>query len=170
VGTSATRSEGDVMIKSMTPRASVIKGRSCQELFELARTLEEEQIKIIRLLELTAYKIWDAILTGNQCEKVRGIYMDMQNPQPGDLVIETSTLSCGKMRNAQEKQVIPRGIHGIGYLIKITYEPCMTEEEWDSPGEPVPTEKVIYMKLFNGQEMRWVNAEVLKVPIKELAL
>lgn len=118
--------------------------------------------RLVRLLELSAYKIWDAVLTGNQCQKVREIYEDMQKPQPGDLVIETSTLWGAKMRGTNGK-LEPRGIHGIGYLLRITREPTWTPEAWvkecgeEYKDEPIPTEKVIYIQLFDGREMRLVR-------------
>lgn len=126
--------------------------------------------RIVRLLELAAYKIWDACLVGNQCEKTREMFEDMKNPKPGDLVIEKSTLYAGKMRGTDGKME-SCGICGIGYLVKIERESIWTEEQvkingWKLENDgPIPTEKVIYLKLFDGREIRWTNADVLKIPI-----
>jgi len=126
--------------------------------------------RLVRLLELSAYKIWEAVLVGNPCKKVEEIYLDMQNPQPGDLVIERTTLSRAKIRGAKD-EIEPRGIQGIGYLLKITEEPTWTPEAWakecgDECKDPIPTEKVIYIQLFDGREIRWTNADVLKIPVE----
>ncbi len=129
--------------------------------------------RIIRLLELSAYKIWDAVLTGNQCPKIREIFDDMQNPRPGDLVIESSTIYGAKMSGKKGK-LKSRGICGIGYLVKIVREPIWTLDQWTESGEdedvPIPTEKVIYIQLFDGREMRWTNANILKVPVNLLEI
>ena len=118
---------------------------------------------LVQLLAKTAYKIWALVLVGNPCPSVAATLRDMENPQPGDLVFETSTYG-GCMRGTDGKWE-PVGLHGVGYLIKIVCEPCKVGE-WDVAVDgPIPTEQVIYMRLFDGREMRWTNASVLKIPI-----
>ena len=129
-------------------------------------TNENAVPQLIRLLELAAYKIWDGVLVGSPCAKAVETFNDMQNPQPGDLVIETSTLWWAKMRMGEKME--PRGISGIGYLRSIEWEPFWTAEQWVEQGggdDPIPTEKTIYIQLFDGTEQRWTNADVLKIPI-----
>ena len=118
---------------------------------------------IVRLLELSVIKIWSSVLTGNQCENVRKTYEDMGNPQPGDLVIEMSTVY---RRTMQDKS--PRSICGIGYLESVTFEPYCSIEKWREDGneDDVPKERVFNLTLLDGRKFRWVNAMFLKVPIE----
>lgn len=60
----------------------------------------------------------------------------------------------------------------IGVLERMEHEPFCTEEHWRDPvnghgaliSEPVPTEKVWYIRTLDGREVRWTNALFVRVP------
>lgn len=123
--------------------------------------------KIIRLLEIAVYKIWDVTLVGNPCEYVRKLNEEMRHPQPGDLVVEATTIVGDEMVD-KEGKIIPLGIQGIGYLIKTTKEPMRIDEEAMKQGrsDEIPQEEVTYIKLFDGSLCRWTNARFIKAPLR----
>ena len=72
----------------------------------------------------------------------------MRNPVPGDLVVEISTVYF--RTDASD---------AVGELLREVREPYPDQE----PGEDA-TERVVYIKAFDGAEIRWVNCQFVAVP------
>ena len=124
--------------------------------------------EIIRMLEIAVYKIWDATLVGSPCEHVHSLNQEMRNPVPGDLVVEITTLLGSVIKDNANQTTIPRGIQGIGYLVKVAKEPVWTEQEAIEQGwsGEIPQEDVTYIKLFDGTECRWTDARFIKAHLR----
>jgi hypothetical protein len=117
-------------------------------------TLEFPQSEqVARVIWSATHAAWELCLGGTTWPNKERRYQRMKSPVAGDLVIEIG----GGLREAN-------CANAVGWLLRQTREPVFTEEEWDSPGEPIPTERVFYIQTLNGQECRWVNCEFLAVP------
>lgn len=76
----------------------------------------------------------------------------MKNPEPGQWVVEHTTMSREKALKA------------IGVLQRIAWEPVPLDEWSEAEDGPRPTEKVWYIKNLLGEEIRWVNADFHVIP------
>lgn len=68
------------------------------------------------------YALWDSVLVASPAPRVRARYERMSEPQPGDLVMETSTWY--RYRDDPERQ-----IYSFGILLAERYEWATTDEE-----------------------------------------
>ena len=128
-------------------------------------------LDLLVLIDALGSELFGALLHGNPCPANAHRYRRMTNPQPGDLVMETSTAYM-RLRNATSEWALSRDGHihseaGIGILVKVTWEPYPREEgdEWDEEADgPWPTEKCWYLRrLDNGEEFRWTNANCVTI-------
>jgi hypothetical protein len=80
-----------------------------------------------------------------------------RDPQPGDLVLETSTL----WRAARYVEDTPGQFPNLGVLLRMTTEPMPGDSEDEEP----PTERVWYVRPLDGSvpEYRWTNADFIRV-------
>jgi hypothetical protein len=81
-----------------------------------------------------------------------GRWRRLQEPRPGDLVAEVSTLYRDN------------AIDAVGRLTRVQQDPVDYGEgadPWDeaAEGRPHPTETVYYIRTLDGREMRWTNAK-----------
>lgn len=109
-----------------------------------------------RLLEITAYNAYTVSITGLS-GNLRALNGRMREPKPGDWVVEMSTIYY-EDRNGTR----------FGTLVRVADEPVYPEEQRAElgfgPDEPMPTERVWYVRLLDGREFRWTNASFLAVP------
>lgn len=114
--------------------------------------------EVVALLKSTAYNLWQASLCEGP-QLIRDLFQELRNPQPGDLVMETTT---HRMKNRDP-------LEGIGRLVSITREPTCSPEAWKESGaeegEPIPTERVWTIELIfdAGRQFRWRNADFIKI-------
>jgi hypothetical protein len=108
--------------------------------------------ELISLLCVSAYNAYLGSFGGHDAAIRRHRWFT--DPQPGDLVMETSTIYA----KSQYDNI------RIGFLKSTAREPVYTPEEWDGDDEPIPTEKVWYIEaLFDGEVKRWTNADFIRV-------
>lgn len=112
--------------------------------------------QLIPLLHASAIAAWRSSFSG-QSQWLRDRLEWFRNPQPGELVVETTT-------------AFNSPINSIGYLISANFEPCFSDEEWekvkDEYGNKRPTEKIWRIRLLiDGTECKWENANFVRVPV-----
>jgi len=115
----------------------------------------------IKMLAIVGLELWDSHLIGNAPPSHTKRWQRMRSPQPGDLVVETSTSGLWR-RGASH----PKVETVIGILKKIIQEPFPHEEPWDeeSEGQPEPLEECFYINLLHdGSESRWTNASFVTI-------
>lgn len=112
------------------------------------------------LVRRTIYNAYCATMVGNPA-KVTSMYYDRASkPEIGDLVIESTTVHGMRHANATD-------LDGVGILEEIALEPFVFEGDpdfvWDEQveGRPHPTERVYYIRTFDGRKFRWVNARMV---------
>jgi hypothetical protein len=111
---------------------------------------------LLSLLCISAYNHYLATLVGNPTPSVKRAGDRMTSPRVRDWVIETSTI----YDRARDK-------NRIGRLLRVENEPICTAEQWAERGggiEPVPRERVTYLRTVDGREYRWTNASFIAVP------
>lgn len=109
-----------------------------------------------RLFYVSAYQVYLDTLHTCGAPITRKLADAIQNPKPGHLVMETSTIYMPERDESR-----------FGRLLRKTREPCYSSDEWRAQGgkdeEPIPTESVWYIELPDGREYRWVNADFIRV-------
>jgi hypothetical protein len=129
---------------------------------------------LYRLISLAGYTAYSNCLASDQHSPViRDFFKRATNPQPGDLVLETSTFFTW----SRNKDAIPGA--SLGYLLREDWEPVITEQQlrnmhaegdyYDSPSEAhedIPRERVYYIEPLDGSvpEYRWRNASFIAIP------
>lgn len=111
---------------------------------------------ILKLLEANAYRVYQTALSGALGSGQDSLWKKISNPEVGDLVLETTTLWSA---NSDGKR--------LGRLMSIAREEYPISEDdrkqYLDRGESTPHEKVYYLELLDGREMRWTNASFIKV-------
>ena len=89
-------------------------------------------------------------------------FQRVSKPRIGDWVVETSSRYQALKTNTC--------LTTVGELLRIEYCPMYSEEVWaeqfaegEEP-EPIPTEDIYVIRLLDGREYRWSNAEFVTVP------
>lgn len=95
---------------------------------------------VMKLLECSAYRLWQATVNNPQ---LRRLQRELENPQAGDCVLETSTLTHVGYDHLR-----------FGTLIRI--------DEAINP-ETRKIEPVYVIRTLAGQEVPWRRAKVIKV-------
>ncbi len=116
---------------------------------------------MIRLVETLAYNLYMVVL-GSQAPWAKQLYERMLRPEPGDLVLELSTIHFDDAPHLVAKYGDKRGKR-LGVLLRVTREPICAPDAWDEP-DAIPEETVTYLRLPDGREFRWVNASFIAVP------
>jgi hypothetical protein len=111
--------------------------------------LSSLELQLLRLLGISAYLAWWNTLCGNPSPNQEDYQRRMNNPIPGDLVLETTTLARGSPPN------------NIGRLLSVVPEPY---PDWDDEEEPVPTRDIWTIETLDGQRVRWENCHFIKIP------
>lgn len=124
--------------------------------------LDTPREELARLIAMAGYAAWCATLIGNAPPSTKALYDRMRAPQPGDLVVETSTLHR-----------TPWDPGAVGRLLRTAMEPRWTRERWIADGgdadEPIRTEQIWYVAPFvptqdGRDEVRWWNASFIAIP------
>lgn len=109
------------------------------------------ELELLRLLGISAYIAWRNTCCGNPSPLQERYWHRMNNPIPGDLVVETTTLTRGHPPN------------GIGRLLSVAPEPY---PDWDDEDEeePIPTRDIWTIETLDGRQVRWENCHFIKIP------
>jgi hypothetical protein len=126
-----------------------------------------------RLIALNGYMAWSNTLVGNQAPAIAEQFKRSNEPQVGDLVLETSTA----FRWMRHENVGP-GV-ALGFLLRDVREPIMSREDFDKMHaagdhynaedetyESLPTERVYYLRPLDNsevEEQRWENASFIRI-------
>lgn len=114
------------------------------------------------LIACAGYAAYRNAMVGNPAPRVADYLARVDNPQPGDLVLEVTTIHRVPWKHA-----------GLGWLLRIAREPVWTPETWaeeegDRPYSECPTQKVWYIDPLdpNVKETpyRWEDAEFVTIP------
>jgi hypothetical protein len=121
--------------------------------------------RLAKSIALATYSGWMACCCGNQTNLQARLFNQGKKIQPGDMVVEISTIWVG-LPGPRNNNNPNHYLDSVGVLTKITREPMFTPEEWDenTEGEPIPTESVYYLNTLDGREFRWTNCEFIRVP------
>lgn len=121
--------------------------------------VEQQRDTLVRDLRNCAYALWGASMCAGP-QHLRDLFEELKNPQPGDLVLETSTFFRSADNPAQ----------GIGTLVSSGMAPCYASRDearaagW-ADDEPIPERLVwdIRLDFDDGRVFRWENAYFIKV-------
>lgn len=113
---------------------------------------------LLRLVAINAYAAYMNTLVGNPAPAVEKQGKRTQDPQVGDVVLETSTV----WRVSRHVEDTPGEFHGLGVLLRRVREPCPRAEDEEDDGA---TEEVFYIRPLDGSvpECRWTNASFIRV-------
>lgn len=143
----------------------------------MAKNLEERRLfsQLLRMVAINAYAAWTNTLVGNPAPAVKEQFERTTNPQPGDVVLETSTVWTW----AKHSDEAPRDQYpALGVLLRVVQEPIVTAEQLSKlhaegdhyvrAGETldeIPKERVTYIRPLDGSvpEYRWTNASFIRV-------
>jgi hypothetical protein len=123
--------------------------------------LNPKDFDLYRLIAINAYTAYRNTVVGNPAPAIAEQYARTTNPQPGDLVLEVSTI-WKQSRYALEA---PRAQYPeLGFLLRVEMEPFPREEGETEPDDGA-REKVWYIQPLDGSvpEYRWVNANFIRV-------
>jgi hypothetical protein len=131
--------------------------------------------RLLRLIAINAYVAYSNTIVGSPAPEVEAVGKRMTDLQPGDLVIERSTLwKWAKHADEAPCDQYP----AIGVLLRIANDPVCTQAELDEMhtngdyfvriGETldeIPRERVYYIKPLDGTvpEYRWTNADFIRI-------
>jgi hypothetical protein len=113
-------------------------------------------------LASTTYALWSACCVGNPAANVRKAYEEMKDPQPGDLVLEISSINFEEWPGA-----------GLGHLRFVCKAKPRTEDEWDAAiasgyfkmDSPRGNGPYWLIDPIDGsQRTYWSNARFIRVP------
>jgi len=124
-------------------------------------SLEEEAMPRRRRMVMMALLLRKATLVGNQAPVVRSMYERMSDPQPGDLVVETTT-----------SWRPDGGYRGFGILLGHRREWCTKDEAWAAylAENPDDDERLAdhywYIQYGPGERdiSRWEDCRFIAVP------
>lgn len=105
---------------------------------------------LVRLILHNARIVWSCCCVGNPCQMHKERYEIINNPKPGDLVVETSSL----------KMWDENPLNSLGRLIAVKEMP-IDHIEWDD--EEKPLETYWFIETIDGQLMRWHNCNFIVV-------
>jgi hypothetical protein len=128
------------------------------------------EARLRRLVACNGYAAYQLTLVGNPAPFVQEVGDRIRHPQPGDVVLETSTFYHWARK--------PDGEPGpaLGVLLRKVQEPIMSREQFDKlhadgdyynepdeTYESLPTELIWYIEPLDGAvpEYRWHNADFI---------
>lgn len=135
---------------------------------------ERRRIYLLQLIAINAYAAYCNVLMGTSAPRGREIFERMTHPEPGDLVLETSTI----WQAARHAEDVPKQLPCLGVLLRVVDEPVCTQADLDamhaegdsytSPNESladIPRERVWYIQPLDNSvpEYRWTNASFIQV-------
>lgn len=112
----------------------------------------------------------NALTVGDPAPVVREMWERHQDPQPGDWVIETTTIYrlTYYPERYDEATLLSLWDGQFTRYLRTEDRPAYTPEEWadgDDAGKPIPTEQVHVCENPDGSEYAWTNAELATVPL-----
>ncbi len=118
---------------------------------------------LLRMVAINAYVAWSNTLIGNAPPAIHAQFERMKDPQVGDVVLETSTI----WKASRYTNDTPSQFPGLGVLLRTADEPYPIDPDEYADDEPVPTEKVWYVRPLDGSvpEYRWTNASFIRVSV-----
>jgi hypothetical protein len=116
---------------------------------------------LYRLIAINAYMEYRNTLVGNAGPAIDAQYKRSTEPQPGDLVLEVSTVW---KRNHYALEAPREQYPELGFLLRVEMEPFPRAEGETEPDDGA-REKVWYIRPLDGSvpEYRWVNANFIRV-------
>ena len=132
--------------------------RDCDDLL----SLEEEAMPRRRRMVMMALLLRKATLVGNPAPIVRKMFERMDAPQPGDLVIETTS---ARRPDSEHR--------GFGILLAHRREWCLNDSEWadylatnPEGGSERVADESWYVQYGPGERdiVRWGNCEFMAIP------
>lgn len=129
-------------------------------------------VELRRLVAVNGYAAYLNTVVGKPAPRVQVEFERSSNPEPGDLVLETTSSWLW----ANHESVDPGA--ALGILLRSGREPIMNRhdfdqmhadgEYWNEPGEAyedIPTEQIYYIRPLDGSvdEVRWHNASFIRI-------
>lgn len=123
--------------------------------------MEPNGFDALRVLHSAAMAAWNLCMTSRQ----PGAFEWFNNPQPGDMVFETSSsfiIHSERFDKARRDDLLAIG---VGRLVERCREPWPRNPD-DSDDEHAErgTELVWYIRNLDGQVRRWTNANFVRIP------
>lgn len=101
------------------------------------------------------YQAYSNCIVGNQAPAIKRYFDRVRNPEPGDLVVETSTFYARDLRGY--------GHVAVGTLVERKIESLVYEEDGFEP-DPYEEEAWYVTPFTGGETIRWTNAEFIAIP------
>jgi hypothetical protein len=116
----------------------------------------------LAVLHAAAYSAWSLALGSRD---LRAFHW-FKSPQPGDMVIETSTLHLvyGERFVARRDETLQKS---VGRLVKKAVEPFHDDATWEEIKDGYgarPMQTVWYVANLDGTSCRWENADFVRIP------
>lgn len=122
--------------------------------------LHEQRVALreaVQVVESTACQVWFG-LQGSGTGYLTQLRERMAHPQPGDWVVETTTVVAGFSRDEHGK-LVPRGMSGVGRLLRVERRRMRGIDAWEEGRDgPIPTEPVTVIECLDGTVVEWTNA------------
>jgi hypothetical protein len=119
---------------------------------------------LVNIIRRVGHELYCSTLIGADVPSVTRCGERMCHPQPGDVVLETSSfyvVNLGKKVKGKDYWAKPE--ETVGILDRETREPIAGEWE-ETEEDPRPTERVWYIKrLRDGGTVRWTNANFVAI-------
>jgi hypothetical protein len=112
-------------------------------------------------LGAVGYELWSSQLIGNSPPITQRRFERMDKPEPGDLVLETSSAWMW-IKKRQKVGDWWCAENAIGTFLRQEWEPIPNWNEEDE-GESAPKERVWYIRSHDGRELRWTNANFIAI-------
>lgn len=113
-------------------------------------------------LHASAYSAWTLSL----CAPNLDAFNWFKNPQPGDLVIETSSAARIHSDRFDAKRRAETLAKSVGRLTSKAVEPFHDDATWEKVKDgygPRPMQTVWYIQNLDGSTCRWENADFVRV-------
>lgn len=118
---------------------------------------DEVLTTVVRLLGHAAHAAYSLALSTPVGSK------NFNTPKVGDVVMEITTYYWLFDNPPRARHANGTPLDAIGVLEEDVREPI--KGEWDEEDDgPRPTERIFYIRTFDGRRFRWENADVIRVP------
>lgn len=128
-------------------------------------TYEPIPLEQKRQLATLCMELWSSVLVGNPAPRVAERLKRMENPRPGDFVIECSTIYA--LLNGRYDQETAESLWD-SQLVKFVREDTIVHRYEGDPGSY--PEKAFVCEKPDGAEFNWTNAQLIAVPMTKDAI
>lgn len=111
--------------------------------------------RAVAALGAAGYQAYSNCLVGHAAPMVTRYFNRVKNPEPGDLVLETSTFYARDLRGY--------GHVAVGTLVERKVESLVYEED-GLESQPYQEEAWYVTPLTGGETIRWTNADFIAIP------